>query len=378
MLAVYPVTETTAHCLEQMGKILHQIGPNSLHKLLVVTCPSAVDDAQAFVADVGILFGEADIVILEASVSNSTAGRNNLFKAAVQKANTQTEPWIWMEHAMPLQRGWLNLLQEEYNVWGKAFLGCIEKTVYRAVDKDKQPIVEPEPLFTHRGHHMRVGIYPADFGSKSQMLGFLRKPFEHDLQNEIIPTCKDSERIATIWASANFTIDGSIVTGEKTDESEAREVIPQEIEGVAVLHGCRDDSLGKLLLKRGFGVGISAEADQLLEKAKQDRQDEVNELKAELDALKEQYSIREAELTTVIEEMEGGESRDLLQAEVDRLKKELSDVNVSKAVAAATKKIKADLAAAKKKTSAVRAAYQKKIDKLEAEKKDKVLAGATE
>jgi hypothetical protein len=229
------------------------MGPNREHDLYIVTCPAALETAQIFAKACERLFRSVDIGIVANTVGKTPASRNAMFRDAVYllEASGNTSAWIWMENAYPIEKDWLQTIQEEWNgkPLDRAYLGCIEKTFFRATDASGKVIREPAPLFQPESTpHMRFGVYPADFAKRSVILQSIGNiPFEIELRNEIAPHCHPSKTIKTMWASKNFERTRTGYSGEQSPEFES-EIRKNEstsfgTEGAAVLHGCRDGSM---------------------------------------------------------------------------------------------------------------------------------------
>lgn len=251
MLAVYPVNIKTASLLPLTEKVWTKLGPNAAHNLMVIASPDVAGEAQAFVEHIKNLFASADVVVMHKNVEDDGPGRNKMFKDSAQwvSARENPEPWVYLEDAVPTQRGWLNTIQEEYNIFGKPFLGAVEKTYFYKRDEDTGKDVDQ---FRQSGEHMRCGVFPPTFFTTSTLFDYLNQPHAMALQNEIVPYCHRSEKIATMWASKEFHMDDEdcCVVGKKDGESKIREVNGVNIDSIALLHGCKDESLLTLVLEK--------------------------------------------------------------------------------------------------------------------------------
>lgn len=298
MKAVYPVTLHNASLYEPLAKLFAKMGPNREHEIYIVSCPAALEHAQAFAESVKRLFRTVEIGTVANIVEKNPASRNAMFRDAVyllEKAGN-TSAWIWMEDAYPVSCDWLQTIQEEWNAkpLDRAYLGCIEKTFFRAVDeKTSKPIMEPKPLFKPESSpHMRFGVYPADFHRRSIILSSLSKiPFEIDMRDEIAPHCHQSRAIKTIWASKNFSRVSRGYAGEQSPEfeSEIRKGEPTSIntESAAVLHGCRDGSILMTLLKQDWSDARPVRRHELSDAGR------ITELESEVKSLKAKLKLAE-------------------------------------------------------------------------------------
>lgn len=292
MLVVIPVAPRTAPLLEQMTKLFEKIGPQSSHTLLVLSCPSVMEEAQTFAQAVSRLFRDVATKAMSDTIQPNVQSRNQMFVAAAYAAQVANMPFLWLEHALPTQRNWLDNIQDEYDRHpDKPYLGCIEPTWYRATDDVGKilPFTQhpddglPEAKFVNKGEHMRFGVYSPTLVSESMLIPTLNAiPFEAYLQNEIIPRCRQSKVMATVWASRNFERNSnSRIVGEQTPgiESEIRAEAnhPVDDRAVSVIHGCQDASLGFVLLKKTF----TTNDDAIVQAA----QNQTDEAKAEIERL---------------------------------------------------------------------------------------------
>lgn len=255
MKAVYPVTTHNAALYKQLAILFPKMGGNKLHDLYIVSCPAVVEVAQEFADSVKRLFRSVDGGVVSHFVEKTDAGRNMMFRDTaylLDKAGN-AEPWIWMEHAYPTEKDWLEAIQEEWNAkpLDRRFLGCVEKTYFRGTDAEGN-VIDP-PCFREAGRHMRFGVYPPDFARQSVILHSLGKvPFEIALQDEIVHSCHESKRVQTVWASKHFVATRRGYAGDQSPEWES-EIRRNERtsattdSGLVLLHGCRDGSLGMAL-----------------------------------------------------------------------------------------------------------------------------------
>jgi len=224
-----------------------------------------------------------------------------------------------------MQRGWLSILQEEYNTAGKPFMGVVEKTYYRAKDEDGRDILDGPngPMFRQEGDHMRCGIYPPDYGSKSQLLNSLNPNlFEYALQWEIVgekghknSRCHITDRMATIWADVNFrrNKNDKWVIGDQRDISEIRKAKSVNDNGAAVvIHGCKDGSLGMLVMNKRINRAESRlpaakaapKVEERIEEMQKKHEEEIAQLKEDADTkLKEAVAQMQEESEAKLREM---------------------------------------------------------------------------
>lgn len=247
MKAVYPVTRHNSALYGQLATLFAKVGPQREHGIVLISCPSALGAAQTFAESVRRMFGSCEIYVTAVEIGKTPRDRNIMFKEAVSllAKNHNGSPWVWMENAYPLDREWLAMLDEEWDRKSpdRQFVGCIE-TAYR----------EQDGKFIELGPYMRFGIYPANFAQVVPEYRYTENvPFEVDLRSAIAYRCQESKIMATLWASVDYERADGGFEGKQTPEYEpairASAKTSVKSKGLAVLHGCRDGSLGMLLVK---------------------------------------------------------------------------------------------------------------------------------
>lgn len=323
MKLVYAVTSRNAPQLLQLALLFEKLGSHAEHEILVVSCPSALTQSQEFGESVKRLFRDVSVMSLPQHVPDGNVGRNQLFLFAATVAATGHSPWIWMEHATPCDRGWLDQIQYDYNGLpaDRGFMGCIEPTFFyaRGANGEKQLDSENRPLFLPRGKHMRFGVYPASFGERSTLIKFLpnNQPFEVAIQEEVVHSCHPYDKFITVWQSRDFDVTTKgYVLGKQTPgvESEIRKVGgTTSINKYLVIHGCRDSSLPFIIQRRTFNSATKGDIkDHYVEK--------LGVTKANLEEEQELVADLRVRLTEKLEEnADLLEERNVLRAKIEEL-----------------------------------------------------------
>lgn len=312
MLVVFPVHAKNAPLFEQLAKLFEKIGANANHDVVVLACPSVLEKGQEFGERVSRLFRSVEVTVARHQVNDLIRGRNQMFQQAAEIAATKGQPWIWMEDAYPTRKKWLDTIEGEYKQnTALPFLGCIEQAFEKARDPEGNFI---EGQYANKGQFMRFGVYPADFNSTSTLIRFLDGyPFEHYLRGEVVNQARQSQTMATVWASVDFERNSSdLIEGQQSPAYETalrrNEKRTANDRDVAIIHGCRDGSLGFVLLRKTF-----LSPDEL---ATQKQQREIEERQEEISRMSEELK-------------EAVESRDELKKEIARIT-ELNDELQSK------------------------------------------------
>lgn len=268
MIVTYPVTQDNVGQLPLIAELLTALGPNGQHDILVVASPDALTEAQGFMEQVSGLFRRHHLLgVSKPRLLSDTAGRNELFRQAAKAIQSglflPPGPWIWMERVCPTRSGWLDELYRYYITAGKTYAGVKVGSYFRAgVDATGRPLFKPHGT-EGSAYFMRVGIYPEHLG-KEILLDFLRDPFEMELQFLIIPRMAEySPLIQTLWASANFRLRDGEVLGDQINESEIRKMVPVPYAPAAVIHGCVDGSMERLVLAQLSGTVVTSPSGEV-------------------------------------------------------------------------------------------------------------------
>lgn len=311
MLAIIPVTTTTVKLLGAQQLLFEKLGPQAEHRLLISTDIRCLEAAQNFAQGVKRLF--VDVVVLPiGEVELTQEGRTKHLVRTLERLREEknTDPWIWMEHACPINPTWLDALQAEWNTRprDRSILGCVEDTYFRATKAEQERMGTDKPMFRKKGRHVRFGIYPPDFlGRVPLIFSATSLPWEIHCQNEIMQHCQPSSTMATIWASRLFEAisggGGNVVSGEQTPgvESEIRSTNKTRIDltEYSVLHGCRDGSMEFLISRRKRVVRSRAVASKL-----EGAEEKVSEQKDRLAEQDELIRRQAEELTTLKGDMD--------------------------------------------------------------------------
>lgn len=252
MLVVLPIFENTQG-LREKAAVIRQYGPVGAYDLWVVPVASRTQDAQEFVSQVKGFFRDAVLVpdFVPKINSNAIGIRNQLFKDVAVRARQANIPFLWMEDATPVATDWVRTIDLEYRDAGQPYLGCIVDTYLHGPPQESdKPGGKSKPTFVKQGEHMRFGVWSPLVG-ESNLFNYMAKPFEVELQLEMKKAkWARSHTMATIYASTHFKLSTTQITGQKSDESAIRKVVPILVSPrLVMVHGCRDGSLEAALLK---------------------------------------------------------------------------------------------------------------------------------
>jgi len=159
------------------------------------------------------------------------------------------QPWLWLEvDAVPVDPNWANVLQREYNACGKPLLGPVRQTVFRKEDGS---------VYHEEGDEMLLGVaaYPSWLLNVQELVPLLNdllksgsapdQPFDVYLRWAFKRMgWQHTEAVKHCWRSKNFQlVNGSWYYAENDEQV-------GKVDGDAplIIHGCKDESLYKLVL----------------------------------------------------------------------------------------------------------------------------------
>ena len=154
------------------------------------------------------------------------------------------EPWYFMEaDTCPIKYSWWDVLQGEYALAKKPYMGVISDTI-RHIDNK----------FVKTGQHMTgTAIYPADFLSRCKEIHYLmRDPWDIEIGTHVLPQCHNTTLIAHRWSSTGYYLEDGVIKITASRAKTAAHSQPIQPEAV-VVHGCKDDSIYALDLSLVVG-----------------------------------------------------------------------------------------------------------------------------
>lgn len=267
MILTVPISGHDVNLLPLVEKILlndieneHGFG---FHRLIVVPAPSVAVEGKRFCESVGGSFESAEVVPLKSEPSFDPPWPRNCNQHFYETARIVNErhpdqPWYFFElDNTPVKYGWLDMLQQEYNAGGKPFCGKVHPT-WRLRDGK----------FQREGSHMvGTGVYAGNLFTSSTMIDFIIAgvdPFDVALQGEIMDAwgCTDSKVIQHNWSSRHYRREGDegIVCEMEDPGPYPPDIVHNKpIEKwTAIVHGCKDGSLARLILSDRGVEGIEA------------------------------------------------------------------------------------------------------------------------
>jgi hypothetical protein len=249
MLIVIPVSFSDEKLIKDFSKCLEHFGPYENHHLLVVSRPSDASLAVNVFNKVKSSFASSEIFCFEQDGTKGwPQGPNFYWRSTINYLkNTNNQlPWLWMELDMtPLKHGWIDTLEQEYNISGKHCLGWTQDTTTVTTD---------QIIIRLTKHLVGAAIYPPDISECCTIWEYVdRIPTAFDVlcQWELIPNTHHTTLFQHCFRTQNYKKlkDGKI-KGEDHNGFPGGLRFDFPIDPNAVLHhGCDDGSLARLLTK---------------------------------------------------------------------------------------------------------------------------------
>jgi hypothetical protein len=247
MLLILPISRIDSGLALRLAKWISTLGGGANHHLLV-SCPaneqSIAEEIQNILKST---FASTAIYVLDQEHELGwPSSANFMFKktAGYVYARGNRLPFYWFEaDNVPMKSSWLDDLQTEYNLAQKPFMGVIEDSFVR--DPNTKEVVRKD------GQHMNgSGIYPANFVRTSQLFDSIHthkeaQPWDLYFRWEMKGHIHNSKQMINNWKTKEYvrTSDGMIACTSIYVDHPPKYVT----EAIAVVHGCKDESLIDLL-----------------------------------------------------------------------------------------------------------------------------------
>ena len=280
MLLAIPVSASDAKNLPHTAEIFKKFGPYAGFPCAIFARREAENEARVFAETIKPLFSSLDVHVIDFHAKNSTEAAAKHFRIVAQTVSEKytAGPWYFYElDNTPTQIGWLTKLQKEHHESGKAHMGAIVPTRGFSYMQDgslKPTMGEP--------HMVGTGIYHHEFGARSPNIGQIDRvmpwagplePFDIRLRHEIIPHAHNTILIQHNWNTGNYREEsGKIICDDLSGDPNLSHAKPYS-GYAAVIHGCKDGSLAKLVLadklpKYGWQSGNPDVDDPIIEEPK--------------------------------------------------------------------------------------------------------------
>jgi hypothetical protein len=240
MLVVIPVSAHDSGLIADFCEIINFFAPYRGHRLLVVGCPSAQSYVEDVFSKISNKFDSSELHLFSAkSPVGWPEGPNFYFQKTVEHLRGGAHDWFWMEmDCTPVADRWLDSLSQEYAECGKPCLGVI------------QDIRSGEGI-----HLVGVAVYPKNFDEvcpDSLRVASFDEAFDYYLRKELVPISAQSRLLQHNFRTHHYrcTHSGMLGVEEARRRDNVRFDVPVGREA-AVVHGCNDGSLARLILGNG-------------------------------------------------------------------------------------------------------------------------------
>ena len=287
MLVIFPVSHRDISQAVPLAKLIEKLGKAQGHNALVSVSSKCMathsNEVAKFIKALEVSFDKVSFYEVEGNIEPETlAGRsilfpniigaNAMFKSTVHYVlNNMPEDFYWFElDNCPTRVGWLQELDAEYyraKNRKKSFLGCITNANSYTKMGDGSVVVKE----TVNAFMVGTAIYPANLPHFTTLWEAARlQPWDIKCREEILPHAEHTSKIFHNWGTCNYRVlDTDVVCDKSNKHTPAKLAISlEELFNYAVVHGCKDLSLQKLVLDRAQAVEDKPQTAQTISKAK--------------------------------------------------------------------------------------------------------------
>ena len=273
MLLVYPVSQFDLPLAKETAAWVAELGGVKSYPVLMVIDPEVAREDWIEIRDI-LTPAALSVTTVKALLDTEQdagwpAGPNAMFRSAVAATCGMFpgEPWYFFEpDNTPLAPDWLDRLTEAYTACGKPFMGVLQQS---------WKLLEPHGERIPAGHHLvGTAIYPTDVREYTRTYLHCRDSasgrvcaFDVAMQYDLVDCghAVHTDLIQHNWLTQNYRLEADGVI--RCDAKEGRLdgqlgfSLPAPVdESVAVVHGCKDLSLLRLLRARRNTATAVAEA----------------------------------------------------------------------------------------------------------------------
>lgn len=255
MKIAIPVSVHDKHLLNEHAECLLKMGGLDEHQVIYFPTLGAKDDTYETAAKLP----NATVHPFDMNFPNGApAACSNHFASVIYALATMgnTDPFLWMELDMlPTAPRWADQLMREYRQKGRAFLGNVVQT----------PFAENGNLVYKVGDFMMMGcgIYPPGMDRDERIKPLIQDLAKTGPRNPNVPFdiylrwaiknigVADTELIADMWSTQDYRMTPDGIVCDSTDHGDrvVRKRGGLVSPNALLVHGCKDGSLAKLILK---------------------------------------------------------------------------------------------------------------------------------
>ena len=247
MLIVIPVTKSDQHLAVPLLSLMVKLGGVRPHKILFEFSSLISGDLRSELHELGAQCGE--IFSRELKTTDERGwprSANSVFSETAlhvfEEKSYGEKSWYFFElDNTPMCRGWVQKLQDEYELARLPCMGVVNKTIRGTAELRKQD----------GSHLVGTSIYPADLWSRVKLcrhINMLTDPFDVVMQWETVKISHHTELIQHSWGTHKYSKKGArieckAVANRPGSSDYANPGSPRAV----VVHGCKDSSLAKLV-----------------------------------------------------------------------------------------------------------------------------------
>lgn len=244
--------------LPQAVALMSHFGGLENHKVTLAPAAGVKRDAEMAAETLREFCGEVTVLDLPFEGDGRWPQSPNMHWArtvdALSAAKNQ-DPWFWMElDCDPVMPHWADKIEQGWRAGRKPFYGKTVPTPHR--NEAGAIIIEPGDLMM-----MGCCVYPPELGRfiRTDVLlvnlrnGINAQPWDVFLRGEMrTKGWQESELIGDRWNTVGYTVDsGKLDCLPGPTQFKYRDHSRTDISQAVVVHGCKDGSLGKLILEHG-------------------------------------------------------------------------------------------------------------------------------
>lgn len=321
MILLFPIASSDRTHAQAFLKLLQKFGPYPEDKALILPTPSAYYDPvlRPIVDGIQALFNHEQCrVELTGNDFGSTwpyaPGCHFKFGMEMIDQLGWNEPSIWMEpDFMPIKPGWLKAVKDDYQMAATPFRGMLERTRYIDTTLQRQPdgtlkAIGRSPRYDGTIHLVGAGIYPALYiqyltpsknGEKGSPMASFRNPsnsipFDVKCQDQHVPATQSPLMVHKPRTVNWKRISGNTFTCEDRakDEFGLTYAGTVNLDGIYLVHGCKDDSLADAILQADPQLDLSFPEPNVKGKAPEKEAEPVSDILIDrLESLMEQNAM---------------------------------------------------------------------------------------
>jgi hypothetical protein len=258
MKIIIPVSKSDVHLLPKFTEVLVHHGNLHQHSILVAPTLSVEAEAYAAAAELRGICPVVDVHSVPDFDGGWPQAPNQHWAHVAMHLNNSgnTYPWFWMElDTVPLQSNWADALQREYNQCGKPLLGVQVSTIDGEAGDTTMLGVAVYPSYVTN----LVSMAPLFQDLLKAGDHAVKEPFDHYLRWVFKRAgVFHTEVILDQWDTGEYQRDGGNYVGKSLESRVGRKrsgIVPQSS---LLVHGCKDDSLMRLVLGesgRSYNLG---------------------------------------------------------------------------------------------------------------------------